>query len=79
MKDLGFGSLGFVNIAVVYLSFALTSLLASSINRKLGTRLTLLLSALTYAIWIAGFLLPAKRFEDKIEGSALYSDGFIVT
>jgi MFS family permease len=80
MKDLGFGNLGLINIAIVYLSFALTSVLASFINKKLGTRWTLVLSALTYATWIAGFILPSKRSKlslNEYENNIVYSDGFI--
>lgn len=61
MKDLGFEGLGFINLALIYLSFGCTSLLASKINSVLGTKLTLCFSGFTYAIWIASFLLPAYK------------------
>ena len=63
MRDLGFENLGFLNIAIVYLFFSLSSMFAIPVNRFLGARLTLCLSGLTYALWIAGFLLPAYKFE----------------
>ena len=61
MKDLGYSNLGFVNLATVYLSFSLTSVFAASINKRFGTRKTLCLGGLTYAFWIAGFLLAAYK------------------
>ena len=86
MKDLGFENLGFINIALVYLFFAIVSMFAIRLNRYLGSRLTLCLSGFTYAIWIAGFLLPAYKFEyikehgleaaDKI---AIFNDRLIIT
>ena len=81
MKDLGFDNLGFINLSLVYLSFALTGMLSSPINRKFGTRNTLIISSLTYAIWIAAFLLPAYKYEFKQNGeeinSIFLSDKFI--
>ena len=67
MKDLGFTRLGFVNLSVVYILYSISSLFAVKINRLLGTRLTLVLSALTYATWIAAHLLPVYRLEYQIE------------
>ena len=63
MKDLGFSGLGFINLAIIYLSFGLNSLMASKINERFGTKLTLCFSGLTYALWIASFLLPAYKYE----------------
>ena len=80
MNDLGYGNLGLINIAIVYLSFALTSILASSINKKLGTKWTLVASALTYAFWVSAFLLPARKYDLGEEATSfIYSDGVIVT
>jgi hypothetical protein len=67
MSDLGFSNLGFINITIVYLCFALSSMIAIPINRKLGSRLTLCLSGLTYGIWILGFLLPAYKYEQTVD------------
>ncbi len=65
MKDLGFDNLGFINIAIIYMAFTIASLFASRINKALGTKMTLFLSALTYTIWTFCFMLPAYRFETK--------------
>ena len=86
MKDLGFSNLGFINIALLYLFFAIMSMFAIPLNRYLGSRLTLCLSGFTYAIWIAGFLLPAYKFEYILKHSleaadeiAIFNDGLIIT
>ena len=68
MTDLGFSNLGFINLSIVYCGFALTSVLAAPINRKLGTRMTCFSCGMTYVLWIAAFLLPAYRFEMKERG-----------
>ena len=70
MKDLGFDNLGFINIAIVYLTFAGMSMFAIPVKRKLGTRITLAVSTLTYALWIAAFLLPAYKYEYIEENGA---------
>jgi ABC-type sulfate transport system permease subunit len=61
MKDLGYQNLGFINLAIIYLTFSLTSTIAVPINKFFGTSLTLCLSAFTYALWIASFLFPAIK------------------
>ena len=75
LKDLGFKNLGFVNISLIYLSFAVTAMFAAPINKRLGTRKTLILSGLAYALWIAMFLVPTYRSEnsEKLE-FFLFSD-----
>jgi len=65
MKDLGFGNLGFINVAIIYITFSLFALFAIRINKFFGTRVTIFMSALTYTFWTACFLLPAYRFETK--------------
>jgi hypothetical protein len=78
MKDLGFQGLGFINLAVVYLSFGVGSLFASRINKALGTKLTLCFSGLAHALWIASFLMPAYKFEAVGQDKEKFSDGLIV-
>ena len=63
LQDLGYQNLGFLNLAIVYLSFSITSVFAASINRRFGTKRTLFFSGLTYAVWIGGFLMPAYQSE----------------
>ena len=70
MSDLGFSNLGFLNVSFMYGGFALSSMtIAIPINKKLGTKLTLFVSGLSYAIWISGFLLPAYKYEEEISMS----------
>ena len=63
LKDLGFENIGFLSIALIYLAFGFASLVAVPINRAIGAKLTLFLSALTYVIYIASTLLPVLKFE----------------
>lgn len=65
MSDLGYSSLGTVNIAVIYLAFAMSSTLASTVITKLGVRCTLTVSSFTYVTWILSFILPAYKYERK--------------
>ena len=81
MSDLGYSSLGTVNIAVIYLAFACSSAAASQIIMSLGVRCTLTLSSFTYVIWIFSFVLPAYKYERKQAGEiheeGIFSDAAI--
>ena len=83
MKELGFSNLGFINLSLIYLSFATTSIFSAPINKKFGTKWTLVFSALTYALWIAVFLIPCYKYEklkrNENVSSIFYSDGVIKT
>lgn len=63
MRELGFDSLGNINVAVIYLTFSLTSTLAVPIIKTLGARWTLTISSFMYVIWVAAFILPAYKYE----------------
>lgn len=81
MKDLGFSNLGFINISLVYLSFATTAMLSVPVNRKLGTKWTLVASGMAYALWIGIFLIPCYKYE-KLQrkedvSSFIFSDTLI--
>lgn len=65
MKELGYGNIGFINLAIIYGSFCIFSLSAVVINRKLGHRMTLFLSSSLYAIWAFVFMLPAYKYQNK--------------
>ena len=65
MKELGYGNIGFINLAIIYCSFCIFSLSAVVINRKLGHRLTLFLSSSLYSIWAFVFMLPAYKYQNK--------------
>lgn len=78
MKDLGFGNLGFINLTIVYLTFSINSVFAIKINKKLGTKRTLVASAMTYAMWIGCFILPAYRYENNIK-TGIFSDTALKT
>ena len=65
MQELGYGNIGFINLAVIYLTFGILALLAVPINRKFGHRLTLFFSSSFYAIWAFVFMLPAYKYQNK--------------
>ena len=81
MKDLGYSNIGFLSIALIYLTFAATSLMAAPINKYLGTRWTLFLSALTYVIYIASYLFAVVKVQRIADGkdvsSWIFNDGFV--
>ena len=57
-------------------------MIAVPINKALGTKMTFVFGSLCYVIWIAGFILPAKKYEAKhagedVENIWYYSDGVI--
>ena len=84
MKDLGFSNLGFISITLIYLTFSVASAFAIPINKKLGTKWTLILSALAYASYIAAYLFPVYKSEKMERGEdvsyqLIYKDGFIKT
>ena len=62
MEDLGFSSLGLISISMIYFSFACTAMFANSIDKVLGTKMTLFFASLSYAFWIASFLFPAYKY-----------------
>ena len=60
LSDDGFNNLGFICLAVLYLTFAVCSLFSSAIVNKVGKlNLTMGVGAFCYSLWIACFLLPA--------------------
>ena len=81
MKDLGYGNLGILNISIIYFMFAFSSMIAVPINKALGTKLTFVFGSMCYVIWIAGFILPAKKYELVHAGQSVdkwyYSDTVI--
>lgn len=76
MKELGYGNIGFINLAIIYGSFCLFSLLSVYINRKLGHRMTLFLSSSLYAIWAFVFMLPAYKYQNKANLTQEQKDSF---
>ena len=76
--DLGFSNLGSLSVAVVYLTFALSSAGATKIVKWLGVRKTLCLCGLGYPFWAASFLVPAFKGQSEQNGTTIkVSDNFI--
>ena len=61
--DLGYSNLGILSVAVIYLAFAFNAAAATKILNKLGMRLTLCISGLSYSIFIGSFLVPLYKYE----------------
>jgi hypothetical protein len=60
LEDDGFGNLGFINLAALYLVFACCSFFSTAIVNKINNiKVSLSLGALGYAFWIISFLLPS--------------------
>jgi len=63
MDELGYSNLGFINLAIIYLGFALSSTIAAKIESKLGSKWTCFIGSFMYALWAASFILPAQEYE----------------
>ena len=81
MKELGFSNLGFIMLSLSYLFFCTTAMFAAPINKKLGTKWTLVISSLAYVCIIASFIIPCYKFEklkrNEDVSSFIYSDSII--
>ena len=67
MSDLGFENLGFLNLAIIYFVFSIASMFGGKVQDRLGNKYTLFLCSLTYAMWIAGFIIPASIKKDSLD------------
>ena len=63
MQDLGYGSIGFINLAIIYLSWSIFSLFSVPVTNALGFRTSLFLSSAFYALWAFIFILPAYKHQ----------------
>lgn len=76
--DLGFQNLGYLSVAVVYLTFSLGSLGTTRIIKWLGVRKTLCFGGLAYSFWAASFLVPSLKRERELNGATvMLSDSLI--
>ena len=55
----GLNNLGFHSLAVLYFFFGFCSLFASTVVTKLGTRYSMVLGALCYALYVGTFILAS--------------------
>jgi MFS family permease len=71
LDDDGFGNLGFINLACIYLAFAICSFFSAAIVNKINKlSVSLSLGAFCYTFWIVCFLLPCfyhKKMEDHVK------------
>ena len=64
LNDDGFENTGFITLAVLYLVFALCSLISAAIVNWMNNAKTFLcLGAICYSFWIISFLLPSYYSE----------------
>ena len=58
--DDGYGQLGFIQLAVLYMSMGIGSLMSTAVINKLGTRLCLLMGGIGTLLQILSTLLPVE-------------------
>jgi len=63
IADVGYGNLGFVNLAINFFTYGVSSTFAESIVRWCGHRFTMFFCSLMYSTWVAAFLLPVIQFD----------------
>lgn len=83
MNDLGYGNIGFINVATIHMAFTIGSLFASIINRTLGHKFTFFVASVMYALWAFAFMLPGYKHENKNDPSkisnGIFSDASIIS
>lgn len=81
MSDLGYGSIGLVNLFVIYFTFAVTSFIAVPLIKKVGYKNSMVGASFMYALWAFGFVLPAYKYENAhlLDGSGIFSDAGIIS
>ena len=81
MSELGFGNLGFYNLAAMQFSTMVASLFATVIIQKLGFRISHSIGSIGITLWILSSALAASRKQQDDpnigDHSFIYSDGFI--
>lgn len=81
MIDLGFKNLGFLNVALIYFFFSISSYYSDSIIKRVGYKVSLVVPAVIYCLWITTFIIPAlrQRSDRGLPNGIEISDGAIVT
>jgi len=59
MKEFGYGELGFYNIAVLFLVFAISSFFSTAAINKLGIKFGLVLGSCFKTLWVLAAVVPA--------------------
>ena len=60
LQDDGFGNMGFLSLAVLYLVMAVCSFFSTAVVNKIGElKVAMCCGGLCYSFWIACFLLPS--------------------
>ena len=69
LDDLGFGSMGFYSLAVLYMTFSFSSFVATPIVNKCGERFSMVLGSMNYTLYTASFILASapSQFPEKAE------------
>jgi hypothetical protein len=81
MEQLGFGKLGFYNLACVQLTIVVGTMFSTTIISKLGIRVAHAGGAIGITIWTLSSLVPAMKKNEpdpyKREHDWIYSDVFV--
>ena len=78
LDDLGFGSMGFYSLAVLYLMFSVSCFVATPIVNKCGERFSMVVGSMNYALYTGSFILASAQghFPESID-SWYMDDNFI--
>lgn len=77
MKDFGYGNLGFYNIAVLFLVYAIGSFFSTAMVNKMGIKFGLTLGAILKTLWVLAAVVPAYGSLSTDKDYWLYSRDFI--
>ncbi len=78
MKDFGYGNLGFYNIAVLFLVYAIGSFFSTAMVNKMGIKFGLTLGAVFKSLWVLAAVVPAYgSISSQRNTYWLYSQEFI--
>ena len=67
LKDMGYDNIGFLSVAIIYLVFAVSIVIAVPIKKVVGTKMSLFLGAMMYVVYIGSTLLPVLKYERILE------------
>ena len=79
LQDNDFGNLGFYSLALLYCVFGFSSFLSTPIVKKLGVKISLVLGALCYSLYVASFVLPAFRSQNPDSDIWIFNKKLIMT
>ena len=79
LDDLGFGSMGFYSLGVLYFAFSFSCFVATPIVNKCGERFAMTIGALCYTLYTGCFILASapQKFPDQADSLWVFNEGLI--